>query len=578
MDPQDIRKQCVAVAAGRQPADLLLKNARVVNVFSGQIEETAIAIHMGRIAGTGPLLAVKEIDLKGRFVAPGFIDAHVHIESSMVSVHSFAQAVLPCGTTAVVADPHEIANVLGTDGIDFMMQASEDLPLRVYFGLPSCVPATLMETSGAHLEAHDLKPYMDHPRVVALGEVMNFPGVVAGDRPLLAKIQAARAHGLAVDGHAPGLSGRDLQAYVASGVGSDHECTQLAEAREKLALGMHIMVREGTGARNLDALVPLIDAETMHRMMWCTDDRHLEDILTEGHIDGLLRRVIAQGVDPVFAIRMATIVPARYFNLNDLGAVAVGKRADLVVFSDLSCPNIEQVYANGKIVAENGRVCTPFKLPQSTALPNVMNVSCNDLNFAVDAQSDRMHVIRLVDGQIITRRKIMDARIVDGRAEADPQRDLLKMAVVERYSGKGRTGIGFVQGMGLTNGALASSVAHDAHNLVVVGTNDEDMKQALTAVVEMGGGLALAADGRVRERLALPIAGLMSAGPVEEITAGLQSLTEGARQLGCPLTDPVMTLSFLALPVIPALKLTDHGLVDVDRFEVISLFTDENQR
>lgn len=561
----------IAAAQGRIDCDLLLTHARIINVFDGRICEGCIAIHGGLIAALDRRPARREIDLGDRWVAPGFIDAHVHIESAMTVPAQFARAVLPHGTTTVVADPHEIANVLGTAGIDYMLSASENLPLQCLFALSSCVPATGMETAGARLTAADLERFWSHPRIVALAEMMNFPGVLAADAEVLAKISAAETRGKPVDGHAPGLSGAGLAAYIAAGVDSDHECTRPGEALEKLAAGMRIMIREGTGAKNLDDLLPIVTDDNWPRIMWCTDDRHPHDLIAEGHIDALLRRAIAAGMDPVRAIRMATLTPSEYFGLRRCGALAPGRRADLVVLDDLAGVAIHQVWAGGQQVAVDGAMVLE-DTPSSAAAPTVMRLDPSSLNLAVPATGAQVRVIEILPGQILTGSSQAPASVRDGLAVADPSRDLLKLVVVERYSGRGQTGIGFARGFGLTRGALAASVAHDSHNIITVGVEDEDLRTAIAAVAEMGGGLAAAAGGRVRSRLPLPVAGLMSPEPVETVRQHLDRLNAAARALGGRLNDPFMTLSFLALPVIPELKLTDQGLVDVVRFAPVPLF------
>jgi adenine deaminase len=472
----------------------------------------------------------------------------------------------------VAADPHEIANVLGAAGIDYMLRSAEDQPMECLFALPSCVPATDMETAGARLGAGDLEAFMDHPRIVALAEMMNFPGVIFTDADVMAKLAMARNHRRPMDGHAPGLTGRRLFAYTAAGIASDHECTHAEEALEKLELGMHIMVREGTCARNLDALFPVINEDTWPRMMWCTDDRHPHDLLDEGHVDAVIRRAVAKGLDPVTAIRMGTINPADYFGLKDAGAIAPGRRADLVVFSDLADIRAERVFSMGRLVAENGRLLPEVPRPAPVAAPPCMNLDPRALDFSIRAAGQRMRVIRAVADQVVTGCEIMDAAEKDGAAVADVTRDVIKLAVVERYSGQARIGKGFVTGLGLKRGAIASSVAHDSHNIIVAGAADVDMQAAVTAVVEMGGGLAAVADGKILAALPLPIAGLMSDQPMETVRRQLDEIIAAARALGTKLADPFMTLGFLALPVIPELKLTDKGLVDVNGFEMVPLF------
>lgn len=565
-------KTIITAARGDTPADLLLVNAKIINVFSGRVIDGSIAIKDGIIVGFGDHEAAERMDLKGRFVAPGFIDAHVHIESSMACVTEFARAVAPCGTTTVVADPHEIANVLGTAGIDYMLQSAEGQPMDCLYTLPSCVPATEMETAGARLNAADLAPFFTHPRIVALAEMMNYPGVIFTDADVMAKLALARSHQRTMDGHAPGISGRQLYAYTAAGIASDHECTRAEEALEKLELGMHIMVREGTCARNLDALFPIIDEHTWRRMMWCTDDRHPHDLLAEGHVDALIRRAVAKGLDPVTAIRMGSINPADYFGIQDAGAIAPGRKANLVVFSDQADIRAEQVFYMGRQVAENGRLLPDIPRPDPVAVPPSMNLDPSHLDFSIPADGSRMRVIRAIADQVVTRCDIMDVTEKKGLAVADVTRDVIKMAVVDRYTGKARTGKGFVTGLGLQRGAIASSVAHDSHNIIVAGVTDTDMRAAVSAVVEMGGGFTAISSGKVLASLPLPVAGLMSDQPVETVRRQMDAMIAAARDLGTSLSDAFMTLGFLALPVIPDLKLTDQGLVDVSRFEVVSLF------
>lgn len=567
-------KEIIRSARGQKQVDLLLANARIINVFSGEIFAGDIAVADGHIVGFGPYMAEKTVDMGGRFVAPGFIDAHVHIESSMTGITEFARAVVACGTTAVVADPHEIANVLGIEGIDYMLRSSQNQPMNIYFTLPSCVPATNMETSGATLTAEDLLPYMDHTQILALAEMMNYPGVINEDQIVLDKIDMAQKVRKPLDGHAPGLSGYDLYAYISAGISSDHECTTEREAKEKLNLGMHIMIREGTAAKNLEALIPVVNERTARRMMWCTDDRHLQDILDQGHIDSMVRKAILTGLDPVIAIQMATINPAEYFRIQNVGAIAPGRRADLVVFSDLNSPYMEAVYYGGVLVAENGTILPEIATPDPVFIPPSMNVDTEQIDFSIPMETGRIRVIDIVPGQIITRQRIMEPMISEGKAVADISRDILKIAVIERHTGSGNMGKGFVKGFGLKGGAVASSVAHDSHNIIVVGTNDDDMKAALEAIVKMGGGLAAAYDKKVCATLALPIAGLMSQEPIQGVRDKIDGLINAARKFGTTLADPFMTLSFLALPVIPELKITDKGLVDVTRFKTVPLFVD----
>lgn len=564
----------IQAARGARVSDLLIINARIVDVFRGAVFPGSVAVAGGRFVGFGERPAREVLDLRGRFLAPGFIDSHVHIESSMMGVAEFAAAVVGRGTTAVVADPHEIANVLGAAGIRYMLESAAGQPVEVYYTLPSCVPATALETSGAVLTAADLAPFFADPRVVALGEMMNFPGVLAGDPEVLAKIAAARRAGKPVDGHAPGLGGRDLTAYVAAGVTSDHECTTAAEALEKLAAGMHIMVREGTGARNLHALLPAVTAATCRRMMWCTDDRHPHDLLHEGHIDAIVREAVRSGLDPVTAIQMATLNPSERYGLHHLGAVAPGRQADFIVFSNLASVEVEEVYVRGALAAKGGAPVAGLARPAAPRIGAAVRLAPGGLDFRVRCTGPKARVIEVVPGQILTRQSLEPAPCRDGLLVSDPGRDLLRIAVVERHRASGRIGMGLVRGMGLKRGALASSVAHDSHNLIVVGVEEEAMRAAVEAVAASGGGLAAAAGGRVLAALPLPVAGLMALEPAAAVCAALDRLLRAARELGARPADPFMTLSFLALPVIPELKLTDRGLVDVAAFAHVPLFSE----
>ena len=567
MDP----RRLLAAARGDESSDLLLENARLVNVFSAEIYETSIAISGSRIAGLGPgYRAKRSIDLEGRFVAPGLIDAHVHIESSMVPPRAFARLVLPRGVTTVVADPHEIANVRGLEGIRFMLESARKSPLSFFFTAPSCVPASHLETSGARLGASDLASLLGEPEIIGLAEVMNFPGVIKGDDEVLAKLEAF--DGRVIDGHCPRLTGLSLNAYAAAGIGSDHESTAIAEAREKLRLGMMIFLREGTAARNLRNLVPLITKDNERRLCLCTDDRHCQDLLDEGSIDYLIRVAIAEGVDPMTVFRMASLNASEYFRLHDRGAVAPGRRADLVVFSDLESPSIEMVFKDGVLVARDGKLLDEGEPDLETGWVAGLNVKWSDLDFAVAARGRRVRVIGCTPGELVTENLAMDATIERGNAVADTGRDLLKMAVIERHHGTGNVGTGFVKGLGLTRGAIAGTVAHDHHNLVVIGADDESMRTAVEAVAEAGGGQAAAEKDRVLARVALPIAGLMSSRPASAVGDDVRSLKRAAKSLGSPALDPFTTMSFLALEVVPSLKLTDLGLVDVDKFEIVPLF------
>jgi adenine deaminase len=564
--------EIIKAASGEKPVDLLLTNARIINVFTGEVAADAVAISDGMIVGFGPYETQTVVDVDGRYVAPGFIDSHVHIESSMVCVTEFARAVLVHGTTTVAADPHEIANVLGSTGIEYMLQSAEHQPMNLYFTLPSCVPATDMETAGARLTAEDLRPFLMEEKIVALAEMMNYPGVLMRDPDVLSKITAARKQKKPVDGHAPGLKGRELHAYIAAGVQSDHECTTEQEAREKLAAGLVIMIRQGTGAKNLQALLPAVNAKTSRRMMWCTDDRHPNDLIADGHIDSMVREAIQSGLDPYLAIQMATLNPAAYFGLSHLGAIAPGKQADLVVFSNIKKPVIEQVYCRGILTAENGKIRPEVQFPATATVPPAMHIDLQNIDFSIPAEQDRIRVIEIVSDQLITRECIEATPVKNHQAVSDPSKDLIKIAVVERHKGTGNIGKGYIKGLGLKQGALASSVAHDSHNIIIVGASDEDMRAALEAVVKMGGGLAAVSNGRLLAGLPLPIAGLMSLESVSTVRDQLERLIAITHDMGTTLQDPFMTLSFMALPVIPELKLTDMGLIDVSKFEFVPLF------
>lgn len=561
----------IALARGEGKVDLLLKNCRVVNVFSGEVEKTSIAVAGGIILGLGDYPAKKTIDCRGAYCAPGFTDSHVHIESSLVTVPEYARAVVPRGTTTVVIDPHEIANVFGLSGIRYMLNVSESCPLNVYVMLSSCVPDCGLSTSGAELTSFDLASFWGEERVLGLAEMMNYPGVLSRDPEVMAKLKAAVGH--PIDGHAPGLSGKDLNAYIAAGVGSDHECSTLTEAREKLARGMFILLREGTAAKNLKTLLPICTPGSCRRCLLATDDRHPEDLLAEGHIDYLIRTAIAEGIDPVDAIRMATLNPARYFNLSNQGAVAPGYRADLVTFDSFRNLIVDRVFKDGRLVAREGRLILQGWEPQLPELRGSINVNWAGLEeIIIPAGEGTALVIGVVPDQILTRKLRLTLKIRDGAAVSDPKRDILKIAVIERHTASGRMGLGFVRGFGLQTGALASSVSHDSHNIIVVGADDQDMMTAAIEVARMDGGQAVVDSGQVTAALPLPIAGIISPRPLEEVRRAIILLNRAARELGCTLKDPFMTLSFLTLPPIPSLKISDRGLVDSDNFRIVPLY------
>ena len=567
-----MRERLLAVARGDAAADLLLTGGRLVDVFTGSVTEADVAVADGLIASVGPTRdAAETIALAGRYLVPGLIDAHVHLESSMVTPYEFARAVVPRGTTAVVTDPHEVANVAGLAGVQWLLAVSEGLPLAVLVMAPSCVPATHLATAGAELDAADLEVLAQHPRVIGLAEVMNVPGVVLGDPAVHAKIDAFA--GRPVDGHGPGLTGNWLQAYAAAGVGTDHETLTPEEALEKLRLGMRVWLREGTGARNLVDLLPVVTEATSRRCGFCTDDRHPHDLLDDGHIDHLVRLAVANGLDPITAIQMATLNIADAYGLDDRGAIAPGRRADLVVCGDLSDFLAERVFVGGRVVGESGQPVglwpEPSADPAAVVRPPVVDLEALDLRIE-DSGTD-VRVIGLVPGQIVTEHLIEGLAAHDGHLVADPEAGLAKLAVIERHRGTGNVGLGFLRGLGPMKGALACTIAHDHHNLIVAGSDDESMRTAIAEVVRLGGGAVVARGGEVLAGLPLPIGGLISDRPLSEVRGQLDELAAAARRCGGDHPDPFMALSFVALEVIPSLKLTDRGLVDVERFELVPL-------
>lgn len=575
MLPETLRQQ---IAAGRSIviADLVLKNARIINVFTNEIEKADVAINSGKIVGIGTYNGKSEVDLHGHYVCPGLIDGHIHIESSLLCGPAFEQAVLPHGTTAVITDPHEISNVAGTDGLDFMLETTKDLTLSVYFMLPSCVPATDLDESGAVLDAEQLRPYYRYPRVLGLAEMMNSYGAVRGDAKILQKICDCTNAGKIVDGHAPFLSGKDLNAYIIASVLSDHECSTMEEAMEKLRRGQYIMIREGTAAKNMAALLPLFREPYCNRCMLVTDGKHPGDLLRGGHIDANIRKAIAAGVDPAIAVKMATLIPAQYFGLKQHGAVAPGYKADLIVVSNLEQFTVEQVYKGGSLVAEGGKVLKPSPLViDSTRFARVMDsfdmdeITMKDLELHKSGEHER--VIRLIENELLTEEEIIPFRQYPGIAPGvDVAHKIVKLAVFERHHHSGHVGLGFLGNYSLQCGAVASSIAHDSHNLIVAGTNDADMVLAGNTVRKNKGGLAFVVNGRVIGELALPVAGLMSAESVEVVMENVQHLKDALRTHGIAEgIDPFMTLAFVSLPVIPKLRLNTYGIVDVKKQRIV---------
>lgn len=562
-------QELLAVARGDRPAPLVLKNARVLNVFTGELLEQDIALCGPRIAGLGSYSGEVEQDLAGAVVVPGFIDGHMHLESSMVTPYEFARAVVPRGTTSIVTDPHEIANVLGADGIHYLLEASQGLPLDMWVMRSSCVPATHLENAGAALTAKDLAD-LQHPRLLGLAEMMNFPGLLHGDTECLQKVLQTGEQ--VVDGHAPKLSGNALCAYVAAGVQSDHECTTAAEAREKLRLGMHLMLREGSVTRDIEALLPAVDATTAHRCFFVTDDREPVDLMREGHIDFCIRKAIGLGCPPERAYAMASYHAARYFGLGFTGAIAPGYVADLVVLEDYRTAKVSRTMKNGRWVAEGGRLVGSVPKPQVASPPPTVHLpTLSESSFEIRSGSTEVHVIELIPHQIVTGRSQARVPQQDGCLQADPSQDVLKLVVIERHRATGNIGRGFVRGFGLKSGAIASTVAHDSHNLVIAGCSDSDMLAAAREVERLGGGWVVVNQGEVLARLALPIAGLLSDLDLETVAQANLELIQATQQLGGTAPNPFMSLSFLALPVIPSLKLTDLGLVDVDQFQLVRL-------
>lgn len=558
------KQRIIAVAAGREKADLVLKNAKYLNVFSNEFLSGDIAVANGLIAGVGKYDGKTEIDVSGKFVLPGFIDAHIHLESSMVTPAEFAKAVVAHGTTTVITDPHEITNVMGIDGVEYMIQASQNLPIDVHFMMPSCVPATEIDESGAELDCKDIDLYLDNKKVLGLAEMMNYVGVINGDKNVLSKIVTSQAHHKKIDGHAPELSGNDLNAYIAAGVYSDHECSTFENALEKLRKGQFIMIREGTAAHNLKALMPLLTQQYYSRCMFATDDKHPSDLLYGGHIDYIVKQALKNGADPIVALKTATHHAARYFLLNNKGAIASGYLADIVVVDNLEDFNVETVFKRGKLVFD-GEV-KDFSAP---TVDEKLAEKCFDTfhlnsvtpsSFKVDG---KLGLIGLVGGELLTRNLGTADKI-------DVENDILKIACIERHKGTNHIGVGYVKGYSLKSGAVATSVAHDSHNIITVGCNDDDIAVAVNAIKDSKGGIAVVENGKIKALLELPIAGLMSDEPLTTVNEKLENAKSSAYELGADKSiDPFMTLSFLSLPVIPSLRITTKGVFDAENWKML---------
>lgn len=564
-------EKIIKVARGIEKADLVIKNSNIINVLSEEIHKCDIAISDGVIAGIGKDYEGKqEININGAYVSPAFIDGHVHLESSMLLPHEFAKAVVPCGTTTVITDPHEISNVLGLHGISYMHEAVKNLPLNVYTMLPSCVPATPYETSGFDLNSYDLALLIDSPWVLGIAEMMNYSGLLNLDKNVLAKLDLAKSKGKRIDGHAPFLSGKDLCAYVASGVKSDHECTTPEEAIEKIRLGMYIMIREGTAAKDLDALIPVLKEKNTRKCMFVTDDRHPKDLKV--HINDMVRRAVEAGVDVIKAVQIGSLNTAEYFGLKNQGAIAPGYRADLLILPDLKSFKPDIVIKDGKIVAENGELLKSFTKFEKPSVRSSINVRwIEEKDFTIKGTSKFVNTIEIIPHQLVTKSSICEAKFENGLLNSNIETDTLKILVMERHRATGNIGKGFVKGFNLKSGAIASTVAHDSHNMIIIGTNDFDMYTAAVELVKMQGGKIVVKDGKVMAKLPLPIAGLISDKDFEYVVQHCEDLNRAVKELGCTLDDAFMTMGFLSLPVIPELKITDKGLFSTKKWDFVDI-------
>ncbi|CDE59482.1 adenine deaminase [Fusobacterium sp. CAG:439] len=565
------QEKLIKTARGLEKADLVIKNANVINVLSEEIHKCDIAISDGIIAGIGEgYEGKKEININGAYVSPAFIDGHVHLESSMMLPHEFAKAVVPCGTTTVIIDPHEISNVLGLHGISYMHEAVKNLPLDVYTMLPSCVPATPYETSGFDLNSYDLALLIDSPWVLGIAEMMNYSGLLNLDKNVLAKLDLAKSKGKRIDGHAPFLSGKDLCAYAASGVKSDHECTNPEEATEKIRLGMYIMIREGTAAKDLDALIPVLKEKNTRKCMFVTDDRHPKDLRV--HINDMVRRAVDAGVDVIKAVQIGSLNTAEYFGLKNQGAVAPGYKADLLILPDLKTFKPDLVIKDGKVVAENGKLLKDFAKFEKPSVRSSINVRwIEEKDFEIKGTSEFVNTIEIIPHQLVTKSSVCKAKFENGKLNSNTETDTLKILVMERHRATGNIGKGFVKGFNLKSGAIASTVAHDSHNMIIVGTNDFDMYTAAVELVKMQGGKVVVNNGKVIAKLPLPIAGLISDKDFDYVVKHCDELNEAVKELGCTLDDAFMTMSFLSLPVIPELKITDKGLFSTKKWDFVKI-------
>ncbi len=566
---QDIA-QFISVAKGSVQADLLLENCNIVNLFSGVIKKENIAIFNGYIIGFGNYTAKKNIDMQGQFIAPGFIDGHVHIESSMLSPEQFAYSIIIKGTTTIIADPHEIVNVLGLEGLSLFIERSQNLPVDIYFMMPSCVPATHLETSAFNISSAEMAPWLENKRILGLGEMMNFPGVIYEDTDVLNKILLYKNK--IIDGHAPLLRGKQLSAYISAGISSDHESSTFDESLEKLEKGMFTLIREGSAAKNLDAILPLVNQHNSRFFGFCTDDRHPDFLVDKGHINHIVKKAMRLGMNPITAFQLSSLNIAKYYNLKNTGSLGIGYKADFIVFDNFDNLNIKKVFKNGELVVENGELIKEYKTNE-IASKNTINIpELNSEIFNIVDKGKKNNIIELIPNQIITKKTIASLKSKNNHLIPDIENDILKISVIERHLGTGKSFSAFVKGFGLNKGAICSTVAHDSHNLIILGTNDQDMLKCVDVIREMKGGLAVVYNGEILASLALPFGGIMSEKSLLEVKKDYDKIIASAKELGCKIQDPFMKLSFLALPVIPEIKITDKGLVDVNKFDFISIY------